>query len=95
MGDYHFHAVSQGHSIRVQCPLDFLGNFQTNKILPLRYMNNLRIELELTADPIDWLDTRAVNIEGSSADASNWELSGVCMKCRLLTMSTELESAIA
>ncbi len=63
---------------RIQMPLFAMGLFSQPNILPLRMLNNLVVELELTRDPGSWFDT-------SAGKSGQWELSDICLKMDLLT----------
>ena len=74
-------------SKRIMMPLTQLGLFAQSKILPLRNLNGLSLEFELSSNASEWLNT------GGQTPPS-FALSDVSLKCSMLTLDSGLESAI-
>jgi hypothetical protein len=64
-----------------------------SKLLPLKYMKNLTIELELVNDKDDPIVTPGVNAVFTAAKTSNdWQIENVQLKCDIVTLDNSLQN---
>ena len=69
------------------------GLLNQSKMLPLKYMGNLTIELELVNDANDPVVTPGVNTEFTTANTTNdWQIENVQLKCDLVTIDNTLQN---
>ena len=69
------------------------GIMNQSKLLPLKYMKNLTIELELVNDKDDPIVTPGVNAVFTTANTSNdWQIENVQLKCDIVTLDNSLQN---
>ena len=69
------------------------GLMRQSKLLPLKYMGNLTIELELVNDANEPVVAPGVNTVFTTANTTNdWSIQDVQLKCDLLTIDSNLQN---
>ena len=86
-GTFVHDTIARNGYKRIQMPLFAMGLLSQPNILPLRMLDNLVLEMELTPDAGSWLNTAA----GRSTE---WRLEDICLKMDLLTLDPEIDAQI-